>query len=75
MISARLCIPGFDHVSDPASRIEMNNAATRAIEALVAAIADPTAARHRCDITNALNYIETVQRQHAASAIATGAAR
>jgi hypothetical protein len=50
-------------VADSRAMVEMASAADRAYVALGKAIAEPSVAAHRCDISHALNYIETVVRQ------------
>lgn len=46
-----------------ATNVQIAEAADRARRALDAAIAEPSCSRHRVDLTNALNYIETIVRQ------------
>lgn len=45
------------------NEVAIADAARRAHLALEAAIAEPNACRHRVDLTNALNYIESILRQ------------
>lgn len=55
-------------ISTPRLAVEAGEAAQRAMKALSAAIAEPGKAQHRVDITNALNYLETIIRQEGARA-------
>lgn len=47
-------------------RSEMTDATNRALDAFVAALAEPHNATHRVHLNNALNYIDTVVRQERA---------
>ncbi len=55
-------------VKDSRAQVEIASAADRAVAALDRAISEPWEAKYRCDISNALNYIETIVRQEKADA-------
>lgn len=60
-ITIQVDLPNIDTA---AAAAETGAAAERACLALEQAIREPGKAQHRVDITNALNYLETVIRQH-----------
>lgn len=55
-----ITLPGSLHGAD---LIAATEAAERAVRALEIAITEPGNSSNRCNITNALNYIDTIVRQ------------
>lgn len=49
--------------NETAAAMDIDIAAERARAALERAITEPSTARHRVDLSNALNYIETIRRE------------